>query len=1754
MTTQLLATELANLVQESKRKHNDLRQAAEKSLDELKALKGATEAQATAELAQKASFVNPFIIACGTRNAKFTAIAIVCLQRLVVSKALPRSKLGPVLEALSQAATAGLDVQLKILQALPPLLTNYAEDVQNELLVTALNICFVLQASKNAIVNNTSAATLQQLVVAVFDKVVAEDKSGDAPFIGEAPSEDGPVKLRPAAMDAFRVFNDLCLMTENQRPEYLRFTALPQTFGLELIESVLTNHASIFIAHAEQAHILRQHVMPFIISALRGKPNFATSVRLTRILYTLMRRHLSLLPSESGQALDILTHMLDQDIVVWKRTLCMEVFRGIFSEPGLVRRIFMLYDSQEGEKDILKTLTATFVRLSTEKPSVIGLGYCSTIPVLNPYANGASGNDPVVLESSGVAGIIGSTTDGSTTGISSQWSTVRVPFIDQLDKTEAPPIPESYVYSLVLTCISSLSEGLAKFILPLTVPNRKKQLTKQEKDKETAEDTADQPFKKNPLPVNPLEMEDHPLYADIKICANIIDECWPAILATCSTFLNAALDSEYYHSLVRAFQRFAHVAGLLHLHTPRDAFLTTLGKAAVPPNVFTACLNSGGAKSLAASESSTTSGASSLLSNARGLLNRDNSHSIASPTIERGKQPSFEPAVVSLNTRNLLCLRALLNLGIALGPTMGDSWRIILGTLQQADFVLFSSGKVAGRTPVVTKIQDPTAENEATTLLSNFGSEIRAVETAASRLIESTIDFPNDPFIQVVESICALLEFSEPEAVEAETPDANPVQSLEPPKHPRVRKGSSSSTSGKHRRVLSVSSVATTAPNQEDMFALAKLGDIATINIERLLSHDTKVSGWDTLTKKLIGVLGSQHTSASVRTRAADILVQLVLEAAKTVVQLEDDQRGPIQLNLFEALRNSLAPMKREHTADSVLGSVASNATDVEIQRILLDGLKNILETCGETLVSGWEVAFEIMDSIFVYLGDKNSMTVANGLSTRSAKLVRPSFNSLQLICSDFLASLPNTCFLLLVDTLYKFSSQDDDLNIALTTVTFFWTLSDFLSSKNQALSITASVMGGQDTTELAKMAADPKHEASDAALWMLLLLRLAAVTADDRLELRNSAIQTLLRIFDAYGDKLSSEAWTVCVESVIFKLLDSITNELALANDNETDQQEREDWNTTAGVVLTGISGLLANYLDTLKSDESFERLWKELLRHFAHFLDFEALSVNTAVYKALSQIIVQAADGSLSTKTIDGAWELWARGTPKSKDEARENVDNQECLQAYVSALGDLYRFLHPDLAIERVSTMLALLRQAVCQESVSSFVTNAEFCTRLQDRVLAAVKMIRTDLAGVPSEVISQVSEFVCIAFEGYPLPGDANASNGENKKRRSFVALSKASMAILQNLILAHSTDSGIYKSGAFTTALKAFARPIALKYQFPIPTRGVPAWKVATTAVLAVLQQTLNQPVMETDKASNAQIWAAVVDIADGIISADPSSVPESVDVMADQDFDISSFQTLRDLIIPALGHSDVGNESRDRFAHSLFTTSIMHELSEAEVRALALPGNQALAEFFKTRPGRTLNPRPLVRSKMSYVCLDEMFALIAGEADHTPSIMVVPPTPNLQASFAGGSHKPSAAAPGPSSQATKQAKELGVAIATSVAPSVSVRCALTMRMYIADTPLRGRMPQPVFQRRELLHILGRLLELHSEKKALPPTAKVQTQTRKHLVILLPLLVQTAQTAGESGDEPVLKLVMEAMAVVGAEMDAVPKATLAFRRR
>ncbi|RKF56389.1 Protein MON2-like protein [Erysiphe neolycopersici] len=1483
--------------------------AAEKSLGEVKSLRQASEAQVAADLSQRHNFVTPFIIACGTKNVKLTGIAIICLQRLAVSRALSRVRLKEVLEAFREASSAGLDVQLKILQALPFLLQNYAEELRGELVATTLNICTVLQSSKNSVVTNTAAATLQQLVVTVFDNVVAEDKSGQGvPTVGEVVTEDGLIQLRPAALDAYKIFNDLCLLTD-------------------------------------------------------------------------------ILSSEAEMALSLLTYMLDHDTASWKRSLCMEVLRGLFSDAGLIRRVFNMYDSQEGRKPILRDLVAAFVRVSAEKPSVIGLGPQSSVPWANQGSNVE--NDQAILEASGVPGIIGSSisTIDPDVGISTQWSTMRVPCIDQLDKIEPPSIPVSYIYSLTLACINGFSEGLARFILPLTAPEKSSQRSKLYQVKPTEHELSSgmnelnsklkrqTSTKKNPSSINPLTLESHPLLEEIKACAGIIENCWPAILATCSTFLYAALDAEYFRGLVRSFQKFTHVAGLLHLSTPRDAFLTTLSKAAVPSNLLASNIPTSPPIPTTTSSFETQS----MFHNAKGLLSGESSSSD-----KVRKSTSADSAVALLNTRNLLCLRALLNLGIALGPTLDSGWAIILGTLQHAELVRFSSSK--SRTNTTNQKAYDQADTEDPTLLANFGVELKAVETAANRLLEGTVELSNTYFLGVVNALCSLFG--------KEISSVQDKQKLQPT--PDLRRKSYS-----HARATSI----ITSPiiqSQEDLFVLSKLRDIASINIDRLISYPADVSGWDLIASELTTVAYSSASSTSVRLKAAEILTKIILEAASAASLLTESECMNVQLRLLDTLRQALQPLE----FDNRDMSVAAHAADIDVHKIFLESLKSFLENCGNKFVNGWDVVFSIIGSVFINkdIQVNQNLKESKETITRSGKIIRSAFNSLQLICSDFLSSLPDNCFIILIDTLFKFCSQNDDLNISLTTVTFFWDISDFISGKADSFSLGSDLIQASKHQSLIEIVRSNDLTISEAALWMLLLLRLAAVTTDNRLELRKSAIQTLLRILDAFGDQLSPEAWSMCLESIIFKLLLSIIERLNLNKFVELSHSvvDKEGWHETTVLILTGLTNLLADYLDVISKSTSFKKAWRTLIDYFDILLQFKVLSIDTAIFKALRKTAIQYADAETYSLDVD--------------------------------------------------------------------------HLTSLQMQVLDILKIVRTDIRGVPAALMTQVAEFAELAFK----PRDMT---GSKIRRPTYVALSKASMIVLESLIVTHFSDLNIYSSRAVSAALEALAKPIKLKYSFSVTTKTTASWQQATTCALSILNSIVPFIVStELEDDIVQSLWSSIINISDGIIRVNIQETMETTNIELDEKFDIESFLTLRNLITLALGSTKISDETRRIYAESLFHMSLIHEHISSN---FLNPSHEFLSRISYPRKGKTVDPTPSARSKMSYVCFDEIISLVSKH----------------------------------------DSSEARIKLAQAAAPYLILRACLTIQAYIVDQPLRGMTPQPLTQRKELLYILRALVNLRCEPEAIQIESVQSIKSvgsssgeKKHLVKLYPLFVMALRAA------------------------------------
>ncbi|OJI86786.1 hypothetical protein ASPTUDRAFT_115753 [Aspergillus tubingensis CBS 134.48] len=1706
MSSQFLQTELLNLIQESKRRNSELRNAAEESLNELKALPSTSEAQISADLVRKPKFANPFILACHSRHAKLAGIGVVCLQRLVASRSLPSERLKDVLAGLKETTNMSLDIQLKILQSLPSLLQHYSSDLGGDLLVSTLEICATLQGNKMLAVSSTAAATLQQLIVSTFDRVSIEDKNFDKTTPTTTVKVDGnPVNVGYFAYDALRVLDDLCRLIDGEPLYFLRIKSLSSSFTLELIESILVNSGKLFVVHSELTQILRVRLMPLIVRYLSERHSFSQTVRVSRILLVLLKRHMSLLPAECEMALGLLTHLLEPDgNSPWKRVLCMEVFRGLYAEPGLVRLMYSLYDRDDRRKNILKDHMASLVRLTSEKPTLIGVSSRSTVPSRVEHARSIT-EEQITLEAGGVAGVIGTTvpsTDTDVPGISSQWSVVRTPYMELLDKTDPPTPPDTYIYSLVLNCIGSFAEGLAKFILPLTVPDlkqkRRSRVMSPHPDGGSSRPSQDlqrtnsskglQPLspKKSSVPINPLLLESHPQLPAIQSCAGIIETCWPAILAACSTFLYASLDDDFYHNLVRSIQKLAHVAGLLRLSTPRDALLTTIGKAAMPADATSTRTAGTAAPTTAASQSNKSSDEKSKGSQA----------SLTSSPLpaETSSAPS-DVALVSLSTRNLLCLRALLNLGIALGPTLDQpAWSIILGTLQDTDLVI---GMASTKSQASTTTSGETSSAAGVDVhKANLNSEILAVQAASAKMLESTSEYPSDSFQEI---LTALLDLSgAPEESTQESAETTSTVLSPQSRSYLMRKNT-------HRVSRSMGKSKT----QDELlkFVLEKANELARANLERFSSlADTDQDAWQLLTGRLMSSAADRSNIQKLRLRANEVLNDVVFQTLKHTDTGDVSERNARQLRNLQTLK-----LQVQLLYDCGACSAGSPSAPVaEVHEQSLETLKSILEQYAETFVDGWSVVFDLITSVF---GEPNGTETPKkgrqpSSTANSPRLVRVAYKSLQLIASDFISLLPVPCRLSLVDSFSKFALQQQDFNISLTTTSSFWNVSDFLQGQIEQFCIEVHIDSSVTEDTLAGLAKGKDPSVSRNALWLLLLLRIVDLTTDSRPEIRNCAVQTLLRIFDAYGQQLSPKAWRLCLNRVLFRMVEEIETELTITREESSNRtsDDLKAWTETTVVMIKGASDLITTFFEPIVQDDLFDQSWERLLEYFRKLISLQLLEFSEAVYASLSNILRRVqASCSLSTQALRSAWLLWVDGHPADREDILDlERPNQDAAIAYLQSFQQIYRLYKDEIAGEQVESILGHLRLLAWNSISPPYSPDIDRLSRLQIMIIECLKTLCLEKDDSQPEILSCLADFADAPLTKWDSSSDT--------KRPTYLAFSKAAIDLLSWYIADHGIKKDIFTNGSLATALEHLASPIVQRYEWSGKDREPSLWRKSTTASLNVLQVAI--PYVETqygdsERPEITQFWKSVNDIASGIVTARgyrTTSVPRAT-ILEDESFDVAAFERLKKLIIPSLGASVIPDSIRRDFSCALLLSSFIYLPQRFDIPAKSLQ-DKPLKDIYEIRPGRTFEPPPTTRTKMAYAVIDTLFELASS----------------------------------PSTQATQAASEQQntalILLARSITPYLILRCAVSLKGYIADQPLRGLMPQPTPARRSLLHLLRGMVDLRSEPSAIPPpktapsesatTAKPSSDSdqdhKKHLAWIYPLVVQAVQVAGKEQDD------------------------------
>uniref|UniRef100_A0A8C4I9C7 Protein MON2 homolog n=1 Tax=Dicentrarchus labrax TaxID=13489 RepID=A0A8C4I9C7_DICLA len=732
-----MQTDLRSLSMECKKKFPPVKEAAESGIVKIKTI-AARNTDILAALKENSSeVVQPFLMGCGTKEPKITQLCLAAIQRLMSHEVVSEAAAGNIINMLWQLMENGLE-ELKLLQTVLVLLTTNTV-VHDEVLSKAIVLCFRLHFTKDNITNNTAAATVRQVVTVVFERMVAEDERFKG-IVEQPPPVQGNTNrrsvstLRPSAKDAYMLFQDLCQLVNADAPYWLvGMTEMTRTFGLELLESVLNDFPGVFLQHQEFSFLLKERVCPLVIKLFSPnikfrqgsssaaspapveKPYFPICMRLLRVVSVLIKHFYSLLVTECEIFLSLLVKFLDGEKPQWLRAVAVESVHRLCVQPHLLRSFCQSYDMKQHStkvfRDIVNAL-GSFIQSLFIVPNA-GNTAAVSAPAGHLFSFSTSGSG------SGAQGVSGNLTTQAAFEYRGTWiplmtvsvqGSAKATYLEMLDKVEPPSIPEGYAMSVAFSALLDLVRGITSMI-----------------ERE-------------------LAMEEEMICVSISgahlVWEEMVSACWCGLLAALSLLLDASTDETATENILKAELTMASLCGRLGLVTPRDAFITAICKASLPPHYTLTAL------------SSNTANLSSKAYSIQGQ-----SVQIISPSSEShqqvvavGQPLTAQPqGTVVLTAKNIQCMRTLLNLAHCHGAVLGTSWQLVLATLQHLVWILGLKPGVGGALKPGRAVEGP-----STVLTTAVMTDLPVISNILSRLFESSQYLDDVSLHHLINALCSL--------------------------------------------------------------------------------------------------------------------------------------------------------------------------------------------------------------------------------------------------------------------------------------------------------------------------------------------------------------------------------------------------------------------------------------------------------------------------------------------------------------------------------------------------------------------------------------------------------------------------------------------------------------------------------------------------------------------------------------------------------------------------------------------------------------------------------------------------------------------------------------------------------------------------------------------------------------------------------------------------------------------------------------
>uniref|UniRef100_A0A8C7ZLI8 Protein MON2 homolog n=1 Tax=Oryzias sinensis TaxID=183150 RepID=A0A8C7ZLI8_9TELE len=705
-------TDLRSLSMECKKKFPPVKEAAESGIVKIKTI-AARNTDVLAGLKENSSeVVQPFLMGCGTKEPKITQLCLAAIQRLMSHEVVSEAAAGNIINMLWQLMENGLE-ELKLLQTVLVLLTTNTV-VHDEVLSKAIVLCFRLHFTKDNITNNTAAATVRQVVTVVFERMVAEDERFKG-IVEQPPPVQGNTNrrsvstLRPSAKDAYMLFQDLCQLVNADAPYWLvGMTEMTRTFGLELLESVLNDFPEVFLQHQEFSFLLKERVCPLVIKLFSPnikfrqgsnsaaspapveKPYFPICMRLLRVVSVLIKHFYSLLVTECEIFLSLLVKFLDGEKPQWLRAVAVESVHRLCVQPHLLRSFCQSYDMKQHSTKVFRDIVNA---LGSFIQSLFIVHNAGNAAAVSAPAGGASGTltTQAALEYRGIwIPLMTVSVQGS----------AKATYLEMLDKVEPPSIPEGYAMSVAFM--------VALFSLTWSTEN---------------------------------SQEWFVLGAHL-VWEEMVSACWCGLLAALSLLLDASTDEAATENILKAELTMASLCGRLGLVTPRDAFITAICKASLPPHYALTVLSS--------SAANLSSKAYSIQGQSVQIISpSSDSHQ---QVVAVGQPLTAQPqGTVVLTAKNIQCMRTLLNLAHCHGAVLGTSWQLVLATLQHLVWILGLKPAVGGALKPGRAVEGP-----STVLTTAVMTDLPVISNILSRLFESSQYLDDVSLHHLINALCSL--------------------------------------------------------------------------------------------------------------------------------------------------------------------------------------------------------------------------------------------------------------------------------------------------------------------------------------------------------------------------------------------------------------------------------------------------------------------------------------------------------------------------------------------------------------------------------------------------------------------------------------------------------------------------------------------------------------------------------------------------------------------------------------------------------------------------------------------------------------------------------------------------------------------------------------------------------------------------------------------------------------------------------------